>query len=70
MCVCVCVCVCACVCVRVCAGWGVWGGEGTKQNKKKQVKPKKLTKPLSDRELDHVIIGDHGNVKINKHLVG
>ena len=48
----------------------MWGGEGTKQNKKKQVKPKKLTKPLSDRELDHVIIGDHGNVKINKHLVG
>ena len=36
---------------------------------KKQVILKPLKKPCSDRELDHVIIGDHDNVKINKHLV-
>ena len=50
-------------------GWGVWGGDGTKPTKKPQVKPQKLVKPRSDRDVGHVIIGDHSNVKINKHLV-
>ena len=58
-----------CVCVCVCVGWGRWGGEGTKPIKKKQVVLKAQNKPRSDRELDHVIIGDHDNMKINKHLV-
>ena len=47
----------------------MWGGDGTKPNKKKLVKPDKSVKPRSDRELGHVIIGNYGNVKINKHLV-
>ena len=40
------------------------------RHKKKVVKtPKKEKKRHSDREPGHVIIGDHGNTKINKHLV-
>lgn len=50
-------------------GWGVWGGEGTRPGKKPQTQVKPQKKHHSDRELDHVIISDHGNVKINKHLV-
>lgn len=37
--------------------------------KKAQTKVKSQKKHRSDRELDHVIISDHGNVKINQHLV-
>lgn len=47
----------------------MWGGEGTRLRKKPQAQVKPQKKHRSDRELDHVIISDHGNVKINKHLV-
>lgn len=42
-----------------------------KAKKKKIENPQKTAmKPRSDREPGHVIIGDHGNGKLNKHLVG
>lgn len=53
----------------LCAGWGTWGGEGTRPVKKRQIQVKPEKKHRSDRELDHVIISDHDNMKINKHLV-
>ena len=53
----------------MCAGWGVWGGEGTRQVKRVKDKPREAVKHRSDRELGHVIISDHSNTKINKHLV-
>ena len=61
--------VCVCVCAR--AGWGVWGGEGVKPAKKQtqQMKPSKQRQPRKDDGLDHVIISEHENRKIRKHLV-
>jgi hypothetical protein len=54
----------------MCIGWGSWGGEGVKTKKKKLETSQKTTrKPRSDREPGHVIIGSHGNGKLNKHLV-
>ena len=57
------------MCAR--AGWGVWGGEGVKPAKKQtqQMKPSKQRQPRKDDGLDHVIISEHENRKIRKHLV-
>ena len=39
------------------------------KKKKLEISQKTTRKPRSDREPGHVIIGNHGNGKLNKHLV-